>query len=64
MNKELLTINEVCHFTTLSKASVYREIRKGNLPKSIKITDGRVAWLMSEIVNSTFYKTVLDSTHR
>ncbi len=57
----LLTIHDVCEFTTLSKATIYREIKKGNLPKPVKITEGRVAWLRSDLLSSQFYQLLLQA---
>ena len=58
MDYEFMKISDVCAFTTLSRSSVYREIKKGNLPKPIKITAGRVAWKRSEVLSSPLIQSL------
>ena len=48
MNK-IIKINEVAKITTLSKASIYRLIKAGNLPKQVKLGERSSGWIESEI---------------
>lgn len=53
----LLTINEVKAFTGRSRSWVYDQIKKGNFPKPISLSNSStnsntsVAWLNSELVS-------------
>lgn len=46
----LLGLADVVHVTTMSKASVYRNIQAGEFPKPIRISARRVAWRETDIV--------------
>ena len=48
MNK-IIKINEVAKITTLSKGSIYRLIKAGNLPKQVKLGERSSGWIESEI---------------
>lgn len=39
-----VTIRDFCKQSTLSRASVYNEIERGNLPKPVRLTENRVAF--------------------
>ena len=39
-----LTIKDVINETSLSRATIYRMIAKGQFPPSIQISAGRVSW--------------------
>lgn len=45
----IFKLKKVCEITTLSKATIYREIKQGKFPAPIQLTDRSVGWLMSEI---------------
>lgn len=45
----IFKLKTVCDITTLSKATIYREIKQGKFPAPIQLTDRSVGWLMSEI---------------
>ena len=51
-NEELLKIADLCSLTTLSKSTIYREIKKGTLPKPYHLTFGRVVWKKTELNDS------------
>lgn len=45
---QLLTINEVCERTRLSRSTIYNLIKKGSFPR--QITEGRSSrWLLGEV---------------
>ena len=44
-----IDLKEVIKMTSLKTTSIYSMMKKGNFPKSIKITSDRVAWLESDI---------------
>lgn len=46
---EVIKINEVARLTGLSKASVYRLSKAGELPRQIKIGKRSAGWIASEI---------------
>ena len=48
-NQRLLSKREVTQKTSVPSSSLYAGMAKGLFPKSIKISDNRVAWLESEI---------------
>ena len=48
-NKILMKLPEVTELTTLSSATIYRLIDKGEFPKQIKITERSSAWSVEEI---------------
>ncbi|WP_312968524.1 helix-turn-helix transcriptional regulator [Acinetobacter gerneri] len=45
----LISRKEVQRLTTLSQATIYVQMAKGNFPQSISIGERRVAWLLSEV---------------
>ncbi len=45
----LIKIREVMELTSLSRATIYRQIRAGNFPQQHKITPQRVGWFAHEI---------------
>ena len=45
----LLRIKEVSKVTGLSSSSIYKQIRLGNFPKSIKITSRATGWPADEV---------------
>ena len=45
----LMKLPEVKELTTLSSATIYRLIDKGEFPKQIKITERSSAWSVEEI---------------
>ncbi len=49
MTDHLLCKSEVVSLTSLSYTSIWRLMRAGKFPKSIRISPGRVAWRASEI---------------
>ncbi|HCI2701874.1 AlpA family transcriptional regulator [Pseudomonas aeruginosa] len=40
---------QVLEFTTLSHATLWREVKAGRFPKPIRLSPGRVGWKASEI---------------
>ena len=46
---KLLKLKDVMAMTSLSKASVYRQMNDGKFPASVKIGPRSVAWVSSEI---------------
>ena len=50
-NPRLITMKDIVKTTSLSKATIYREIRKGNFPQKIKIGERRVAWKEAEVLD-------------
>ena len=48
-SQRLLTIEEVVEITGLSRATVYRKIKRGRFPVPIKLSPRRVAWWKEEI---------------
>lgn len=44
-----LTKEQVSERTTLSIPTIYKQMRAGKFPKSIRISKGRVAWPESDI---------------
>lgn len=45
-----MRLDEVLHTTGLGRNTVYRRMREGTFPKSIKIGPNSVAWLESDIL--------------
>jgi prophage regulatory protein len=45
----LWSVNTVRLKTGLSRASIYRYVRRGQFPKRLRIGPGRVAWMASEV---------------
>jgi prophage regulatory protein len=46
---KLLNMKQVCQRTTLSRATIWRLKNKGKFPKSMQISEGRVAFVTAEI---------------
>lgn len=46
---EFLSKAEVLRRTALSHSTLHREIRSTRFPSPVKITQGRVAWVASEV---------------
>lgn len=46
---KLLKLKDIIAMTSLSKASVYRQMKDGKFPASVKIGPRSVAWVSSEI---------------
>lgn len=46
---KLLKLKEVIAMTSLSKASIYRQVNAGTFPNSIKIGPRATAWILSEV---------------
>lgn len=59
MSQEFLKITDLCKLTTLSRSSVYREIKKGTLPKPIQLTPGRVVWKRTEVNDSPLFQSLM-----
>ena len=49
LNK-VIKLNEVKHLTTLSTASIYRQIKDNSFPKQIKLGERSSAWFYDEII--------------
>ena len=49
MTDRMLHIEEVMEMTGLSRATIYRKMRKGQFPKPLKLGDRAVRWRQSEI---------------
>ncbi len=49
MRAVFLRFPEVQELTGLSKATIYRQMEKGNFPKSIKLSERAVAWVRDDI---------------
>ena len=49
LNK-VIKLNEVKHLTTLSTASIYRQIKDNSFPKQIKLGERSSAWFYEEII--------------
>jgi len=47
---ELIDMNGVSKLTSLSHSSIRRLVRDDEFPKPIQLTDGRKAWIRSEVV--------------
>ena len=49
LNK-VIKLSEVKHITTLSTASIYRQIKDKSFPKQIKLGERSSAWFYDEII--------------
>ncbi len=49
MRTVFLRFAEVVELTGLSKATIYRQMKAGNFPKSIKLSERAVAWVRDDI---------------
>ena len=47
--RKIYRIDEVCQSTGLSRSSVYKQVRLGAFPKSIKITARATGWPEDEV---------------
>ncbi|MFQ1018730.1 helix-turn-helix transcriptional regulator [Gilliamella sp. CG13] len=45
----IIKIRDVSRLTSLSKATIYRQIKKGVFPIPLQLTERNVGWLTSEI---------------
>lgn len=45
----IIKIKNVCEITALSKATIYRQIKKGKFPAPVQLTDRNVGWLETDI---------------
>ena len=50
MEERLLTLQEVCQITKLSRASVYRFIEAGNFPRRVKVGPRASRWRASDLL--------------
>ena len=57
LNK-VIKLNEVKHLTTLSTASIYRQIKDNSFPKQIKLGERSSAWFYEEIIEWLEYKRI------
>jgi prophage regulatory protein len=48
-NKILMKLPEVTELTTLSSATIYRLIDKGEFPRQVKLTERSSAWSLEEV---------------
>ena len=48
-NEKLLTADEVCEITTLSRQTLWRHTRAGKFPAPVKFGDRLVRWRASDI---------------
>jgi len=49
MNNQIIKLPAVRELTTLSSATIYRLISKGEFPKQIKLAERSSGWLKSEV---------------
>ena len=47
---KVIKLNEVKRLTTLSTASIYRQIKEDSFPKQIKLGERSSAWFYDEII--------------
>ena len=47
---ELLTIEEVCAMTRMSRSTVYKKVKSGEFPKPIRLGRRMVRWRRWEVV--------------
>lgn len=47
---KVIKLNEVKRLTTLSTASIYRQIKQDSFPKQIKLGERSSAWFYDEII--------------
>lgn len=48
-NRKTLRIKEVMDLTGLSRATIYREIKRGKFPSSVELSAGAVGWMSDEV---------------
>jgi prophage regulatory protein len=46
---QLLTIRDVCAWTTLTHTTIYRAIANGAFPRPVRLPEGRVAWRAADV---------------
>ena len=49
-SNKVIKLNEVKRLTTLSTASIYRQIKNKSFPKQIKLGERSSAWFLEEII--------------
>ena len=49
MNYQIIKLPDVIDLVSLSTASIYRLIKKGEFPKQIKLSERSSGWLLSEV---------------
>lgn len=49
MIPQLLRLKEILELTSLSRATIYREIAEGKFPKPIKISQRASGWLENDV---------------
>ena len=50
LSNQVIKLNEVKKLTTLSTASIYRQIKDKSFPKQIKLGERSSAWFYEEII--------------
>jgi prophage regulatory protein len=48
--RQMISIKEVLGKVPFSKATLLRKAGDGSFPKAKKITDGRIAWYLDEVI--------------
>jgi len=48
---KLIKLTRVKEMTTLSKATIYRQMKKGNFPKQVQLGENASAWLEDEVLD-------------
>lgn len=48
-NQTFLLFEEVLSYIRLSRATLYREMRRGAFPKPVRTSRNRIAWLKPEV---------------
>jgi len=49
MDNQIIKLPKVVKLSSLSSASIYRLIKKGEFPKQIKLSERSSGWLLSEV---------------
>jgi len=49
MDNQIIKLPAVIKLSTLSSASIYRLIKKGEFPKQLKLSERSSGWLLSEV---------------
>lgn len=49
-NSPIMTITEVCEFTTLKTSTIYAWSSCGKFPKQLRLSAGRTAWVRAEVI--------------
>ena len=49
MDNQIIKLPDVINLSSLSSASIYRLIKKGEFPKQIKLSERSSGWLLSEV---------------